>query len=60
MVVKWNIGTTPDSILVNKMLEDAKAASAYIKAENSALEGYKAYLTGLVDKIDVSIYGRDG
>ena len=23
MVVKWNIGTTPDSILVNKMLEDA-------------------------------------
>lgn len=22
-VVKWNIGTTPDSILVNKMLEDA-------------------------------------
>ena len=23
MVVKWNIGTTPDSMLVNKMLEDA-------------------------------------
>ena len=23
MVVKWNIRTTPDSILVNKMLEDA-------------------------------------
>ena len=23
MVVKWNIGTTPDSILVNKMLEEA-------------------------------------
>lgn len=23
MVVKWNIGTTPDSLLVNKMLEDA-------------------------------------
>lgn len=23
MVVKWNIGTTPNSILVNKMLEDA-------------------------------------
>ena len=23
MVVKWNIGTAPDSILVNKMLEDA-------------------------------------
>ena len=23
MVVKWNIGTTPDPILVNKMLEDA-------------------------------------
>ena len=23
MVVKWNIGTTPDSILINKMLEDA-------------------------------------
>ena len=23
MVVKWNIGSTPDSILVNKMLEDA-------------------------------------
>ena len=22
MVVKWNIGTTPDSILVNKILED--------------------------------------
>lgn len=23
MVVKWNVGTTPDSILVNKMLEEA-------------------------------------
>ena len=46
-----------DVVLVAyKMLEDAKAAPAYAKAENSALEGYRAYLTGLVDKIDLSIY----
>ena len=46
-----------DVVLVAyKMLEDAKAAPAYAKAEKNALDGYKAYLTGLVDKIDLSIY----
>ena len=53
---KKNIDCADVVLVAYKMLEDAKAASAYIKAENSALEGYKAYLTGLVDKIDVSIY----
>ena len=53
---KKNIDCADVVLVAYKMLEDAKAAPAYIKAENSALEGYRAYLTGLVDKIDLSIY----
>ena len=46
-----------DVVLVAyKMLEDAKSAPAYAKAEKNALEGYKTYLASLVDKIDLSIY----
>ena len=46
-----------DVVLVAyKILDDAKVAPAYTKAEKNALDGYKTYLTGLVDKIDLSIY----
>ena len=45
MVVKWNIGTTPDSILVNKMLEDAIGTLLpsdillYIQTEDVIIDG---------------------